>query len=829
MNCKYMQALFLVLAVSLFTVPQAAALSVNLTAPDTDYYSPSRNVTFTCNATDENLTNLTLFVWDSDNSTYFSSSADIMGTFNETNWTVNSTIPGDYTWNCMAYDNESNTDWADSNFSIHINLFNALWSSIEIDQTFDVAVADLDGDGDLDYISGNRDQPNRVYLNNGTGNFTLFESSDETDYTKAVSIADLDGDGDPDYVAGNRNQVNVVYLNNGTAHFTFHENVSETSGDETESVSLSDIDNDGDVDMVAVNIGTGLRIYKNNGSAHFTSFQNISGSFQDAAMGDLDGDGYADIVTGGIPAEVTRIFINNGSGYYMLNQSMTGSGSFFTYSLSLADIDNDADLDIIEGNGNTQNYRVYRNDGETTFTVTYVSGSIETRAVSVSDFNNDGRLDFIESNQGGADSIYINSGTGFSWFESTQSGTTYSVATADLDGDGDIDILTGNYGTANIVYLNSIDDENYVKVDVMGSTHAVNPSAIGTKVILSYMNGSIAGYREVTPADTTYGRSLQLHFGAAAGTPFILNASFITGKTVTCMFTPSENFSVYENGTSTGGVTCYVADFIPEIISWLPGNGNVTVNDTVNFTCRASDDNLLSQFRLYLWNSTELYYQSSVSTSGTDNLTNWYVQGMEPDNYIWTCMACDNNSQCNSVNSTFSMLLTNRLNVKLILNSTSSSIYIPGSGEYDSTSVSYHKSNPPHFFAVSTSGNVITGIVSAGSSPKLLAAGSESGDFYLTVEEKIEKSNIMLLFTEGDWRRVDTRIDAIETGKFLRSVSPSFSFGLGGFNTPQIVLEYAFNNLSGILRMIGKNTGKIVIENTGSTNSKTGILLSVNR
>ena len=60
--------------------------------------------------------------------------------------------------------------------------------------SFGVALGDLDGDGDLDAWVANSNQPNRVWINDGLGNFTdsgqALGNSDSTD----VAIGDLDAE-----------------------------------------------------------------------------------------------------------------------------------------------------------------------------------------------------------------------------------------------------------------------------------------------------------------------------------------------------------------------------------------------------------------------------------------------------------------------------------------------------------------------------------------------------------------------------------------------------------------------------------------------------------
>jgi hypothetical protein len=82
------------------------------------------------------------------------------------------------------------------------------WTEHIIDPTHQLAhnvrVADMDGNGALDIVTGEQDQSVRrrvtVYYNDGTGRFTLQVLS--TDATHNVEVGDVDGDGDIDILAG---------------------------------------------------------------------------------------------------------------------------------------------------------------------------------------------------------------------------------------------------------------------------------------------------------------------------------------------------------------------------------------------------------------------------------------------------------------------------------------------------------------------------------------------------------------------------------------------------------------------------------------------------
>ncbi len=173
-----------------------------------------------------------------------------------------------------------------------------------------VALGDLDDDGDLDAFLANHGWsyalPNHVLFNDGSGLMTDSGQylGDET--TLGAALADLDGDGDLDAFTANHD-ANFVWVNDGSG--TFADSGQRLGTQDSISVALGDVDGDGDVDAFVGNYG-GDRIWLNDGTGSFFSGGLLLGALDavDVALADLDGDGDLDAWVG-----------NNGGNMVWLN------------------------------------------------------------------------------------------------------------------------------------------------------------------------------------------------------------------------------------------------------------------------------------------------------------------------------------------------------------------------------------------------------------------------------------------------------------------------------------------------------------------------------
>ena len=132
-----------------------------------------------------------------------------------------------------------------------------------------IALADLDGDGLDDIILGQRRVGIWIQLNRGDSFETYLLS--EVANVVGLAVADIDGDGDLDLWAGGYFDQMKMFANDGTGYFV---DVSESSGVGLIAVSpqkmdgvFGDIDGDGDLDVY---IAGGRGMFSNDGDGTFT-------------------------------------------------------------------------------------------------------------------------------------------------------------------------------------------------------------------------------------------------------------------------------------------------------------------------------------------------------------------------------------------------------------------------------------------------------------------------------------------------------------------------------------------------------------------------------
>ena len=212
----------------------------------------------------------------------------------------------------------------------------------------DVVLADVDGDKDLDIAVSSFNGPVKIWINGGAGRFTEQQSFSRISNT-GVALGDVDGDGDADLVLSSFGGDNRVWFNNGRGHFIDSEQNLELA--ESTSVTLGDLDLDGDLDLFITG-HQGSKVWFNDGRGRFQASEQLlgDGKCEAVELVDLDADHDLDAVTiagGWNPSQPRIIWVNDGKGRFHKGPAL-GSGN--TQSLAIGDLDGDGDADIVLGN-----------------------------------------------------------------------------------------------------------------------------------------------------------------------------------------------------------------------------------------------------------------------------------------------------------------------------------------------------------------------------------------------------------------------------------------------------------------------------------------------
>ncbi|MBL8898725.1 MAG: VCBS repeat-containing protein [Planctomycetes bacterium] len=171
------------------------------------------------------------------------------------------------------------------------------------------------------------------------------------------------------------------------------------------------------------------------------------------SLGDVDQDGDVDVVVANYNQQ-SRLYVNDGAGLLAdATLARVPAAAYPSTCSALGDVDADGDLDLVLG-GAFDQLRLYLNNGTGTFSDATASrvpaGTYVTHDVSLSDVDRDADLDLIFGH-GGQARLFLNNGAG-SFTDATAarfpvSGGGAAILTAvgvgDLDRDGDLDLVLG--------------------------------------------------------------------------------------------------------------------------------------------------------------------------------------------------------------------------------------------------------------------------------------------------------------------------------------------------------------------------------------------------
>ena len=229
--------------------------------------------------------------------------------------------------------------------------------------------------GDELFIGGSKGQPSTIWTQNKDGIYQITQKLDSIYEDAAAVFIDIDNDKDLDlFVASGGAEFDSnsnilqdrIYINNGIGQFTLTNNNLPKLQNIGSCIAANDYDKDGDIDVFV-----GSRLVKGsyptapnssllqNNAGVFSTVKNDElttiGMVTDATWQDVNNDGWQDLIVVGEWMSIS-IFINNNGTLKKITPNWVNTGNKTTEvsgwwnTIKAGDFDNDGDIDFIAGN-----------------------------------------------------------------------------------------------------------------------------------------------------------------------------------------------------------------------------------------------------------------------------------------------------------------------------------------------------------------------------------------------------------------------------------------------------------------------------------------------
>lgn len=402
---------------------------------------------------------------------------------------------------------------------------------------------DLDGDGDIDIVSGSYANRQIAWYKNtdGLGDFSSKQLivSNTTSQPSRIFTNDIDNDGDLDIIS-NYYMDDIVdtskilwFENDGKGNFIKEHTIVVDNVTERIGIVLTDVNNDGKTDIIATFNNKIVYLFKNIGNGVFADKQLIPyngyyiyGFF----VKDFDLDGDVDIFI----VDYNKLYWyenTDGQGNYIQHIPNIPNSTIRDFFMS--DVDGDNDVDII--------YRDYKDskkiawfenlDGLGNFGLSkpIATNTVGNYNMSILDFDSDGDEDIICSFSGAKPFIlYENLGAGK--FAVAANGDNYykGQKLVDINADGLMDFITSSFEDDKVAWIENLGSFGSLKIQNSSQTNVTCSSISSGSASIISVSGGTAPYSYLWSNGATTNTITELTAGNYSCTIIDADSSTIT-------------------------------------------------------------------------------------------------------------------------------------------------------------------------------------------------------------------------------------------------------------------------------------------------------------
>ncbi|MHB8644345.1 MAG: FG-GAP repeat domain-containing protein, partial [Thermomicrobiales bacterium] len=333
-----------------------------------------------------------------------------------------------------------------------------------------VIIANINGDPKPDVlVSGTDGNVVDVLHGNGDGTFTYAISTDRIfvgSNPTGVAVADLNGDGKLDFVVANTDDNTMsVFFGIGGGGFTRVSPAPPITGAYGfESVAVADFNGDGKVDLAVTYGASRLSILLGDGHGTFIpapgSPITVNGGNNLAVTGDFNGDGKADLALL-LPGGSLYVLLGNGDGTFNTPIITPPPNATFWNTIAVGDVNGDGKADLALGDFVHNTVTPLFGAGNGTFTVgSPITVGQNPADVEIADLNGDGKGDIVVTNPtDNTVTVLLSNSSGNGTFTQALGSpipvgmAPHQVVIADLNGDGKKDLVVANLNDRTVSVL----------------------------------------------------------------------------------------------------------------------------------------------------------------------------------------------------------------------------------------------------------------------------------------------------------------------------------------------------------------------------------------